>query len=46
VYALGIGGQSGVEDLIRYYKAELELNMSLSSVRAVSDLDHHIFERS
>lgn len=46
VYALGIGGQSGVEDLIRYYRAELELNMSLSSVRAVSDLDPHIFEPS
>jgi lactate 2-monooxygenase len=40
VYALAVGGQEGVEALIRQLLAETDLTLALAGGRSVRDLDH------
>ena len=38
-YALAVGGQRGVEELIRNLMAEIDLNLALAGAHAIRDLD-------
>jgi lactate 2-monooxygenase len=44
VYALALNGKKGVKDLLNYYRASLELNMSLAGCKKISDLGPQLFE--
>jgi len=39
VYALAVGGQRGIEELIQNLMAELDLTLALAGVASVRDLD-------
>jgi isopentenyl diphosphate isomerase/L-lactate dehydrogenase-like FMN-dependent dehydrogenase len=39
VYGLAVGGQEGVEAVIRQIAAEVDLTMALAGARALADLD-------
>ena len=46
VYALALAGKKGVSQLIEYYKASLELNMSLAGCSDIDKLQPEIFASS
>jgi len=40
VWGLGVGGQEGVEKVLNILKDELQLTMTLSGTKNISEIDH------